>query len=96
MTQEVITPECAFLCRQGGGGTHFGACSSRRVVFEHKGWRLKKKKRFFRGSSIVLIDPTEKCNERCRWNECKNFIFAEVIDQNNLWTIIYLLKVCFF
>lgn len=57
---------------------------------------MKIRKKKFRGSIIVLIYQTEKCNERCRLNECRNFIFAEVIDQNNLWTIIYLLKFAFY
>lgn len=35
------------------------------------------KKKIFKGSIIVLIDQMDKCNERCRWNECRNFIFAE-------------------
>lgn len=36
MTQEIITPECVFLCRLGGGGTHFGIYCSSRVAFKHK------------------------------------------------------------
>lgn len=57
-------------------GTHFGVCSSSRAGFKHKGWSFKKKK-IFKGSIIVLIAQTDKCNERSRWNECRNFIFAE-------------------
>lgn len=81
------------LCRQGGEEHVLEYVLVVGLGLSTKGEDLKKKS--YRASILVLIDQTEKHNQRCRWNECRNFIFAEVIDQNNLWTIIYLLKIAF-
>lgn len=66
MTQEVITPECVFLCRQGRGREHIlEYVLVVELGLSTKGEVLKKKK-IFKGSIIVLIAQTEKCNERSR------------------------------